>query len=93
MCKRSFKRIVSSWLQLLLGVSQGSVQRSLLFNIYVNDLFYLAEMSDACNYAVDATFHACDMNLKSLIARLEHDAAFAIECHFPFSGHIYETFV
>ena len=50
-------------------------------------------MSDACNYADDATFHACDMNLKSLIARLEHDAAFAIECHFPFSGHIYETFV
>ena len=57
-----------------------------------------------CNYADDTTFHACDLDLKSLITRLEHDAALAIEwfesnymmlnqdkCHFLFSGHKYET--
>ena len=32
-----------------------------------------------CNYADDTTFHACDLDLKSLITRLEHDAALAIE--------------
>ena len=61
-------------------------------------------MTDGCNYADDTTFHACDLDLKSLIARLEHDAALAIEwfesnymilnqdnCHFLFPGHKYET--
>ena len=36
-------------------------------------------MTDVCNYADDATFLACELDLKSLITRLEHDAALAIE--------------
>ena len=51
----------SSWSKLFLGVPQGP----LLFNIYINDLFYLTEMTVVCNYAEDTTFHACDLNLKT----------------------------
>ena len=36
-------------------------------------------MTDVCNRADDTTFYACDLDLKSFINRLEHDAAFAIE--------------
>ena len=61
-------------------------------------------MTDVCNYADDTTFHACDLDLKSLFTRLEHDVTLAIDwfelnylmlnqdkCNLLFSGHKYET--
>ena len=51
----------------------------LLYNIYLNDLFYLTECTNVCNSADDTTFHACDSYLKDLIIRLERNSLLAIE--------------
>ena len=59
-------------MELRLEVPQESALGLLLFNIYINDLFFLTE-SAMCNYADDTTFHACDMDLENLARRLEHD--------------------
>ena len=51
----------------------------LLLNIYINDLFWLNEETDICNYADDTTPHACDTEIQNLIRRLEHDCLLEIE--------------
>ena len=85
------------------GVPQGSVLGPTLFNPYLNDLFYLSEFTEVCNFADDTTLHACENDLNNLIKRLEHSAFLATEwfeanniklkkdkCHLLVSGHKYE---
>ena len=57
--------------------SSGSVLGHLLFSIYLNDLFYLTESTEVCNFADDSTFFSCEKDLNSLIKRLEHDSLLA----------------
>ena len=93
----------SSWADLLTGVPQGSVLGPLLFNIYINDLFWVKEYTDVCNLADDTTFYSSDLELKELIRKLEHDSALALEwfesnymklntdkCHLLIGGHKHE---
>ena len=57
----------SSWTQLLQGVPQGSVLGPILFNIYINDIFFALKGVDICNFADDTTSHVCDSNLKTVL--------------------------
>ena len=64
----------SSSKKISIGVPpQGSVPGPLLFNIFLNDLFFIEMESEICNFADDTTIYACGTSIEAVVIRLEGD--------------------
>ena len=61
----------SSWKTILNGVPQGSVLGPLLFNLFLNDIFYFIDENSLHNYADDNTLSVAVADIDEIIYKLE----------------------
>ena len=56
----------SKWAEICRGIPQGSILGPLLFNIFINDIFFFVEKSEICNFADDNTIYSCGKDLPKI---------------------------
>ena len=65
----------SKWSGIKDRISQGSILGPLLFNIFINDLFFVIGKSDICNFVDDNIVYSYGANLKTVLENLKQDAS------------------
>ena len=65
----------SSWRELKHGVPQGSILGPLVFNIFINDIFFFIDKTKLANYADDNTVYSKEENITKLLHLLETETS------------------
>ena len=68
----------SSWRELSSGVPQGSILGLLLFNIFINYIFYFTEEAKIANYADDTTVYATENDVNQLLNMLKRETTIVL---------------
>ena len=64
----------STWEKIIKGVPQGSILGPLLFNVFLNDIFFFVSQAVIYNYADDNTLYFIHANIEVLKKVLEDES-------------------
>ena len=71
--------IFSEWIEIALGIPQGSTLRPILFNIFINDMFFFLLETEVCNFADGNTLYIGNSCLDKVVIKLENDMSRVIK--------------
>ena len=71
--------VCSNFLDLYKGVPQGSILGPVIFNIFLNDIFYFVTNCDLYNYADDNTLSNASSNIIEIKQVLETNSSILVE--------------